>query len=49
MAAMVEAAKDLNLTEEDVVVVILPDSIRSYLSKVRKIPPSENENLYSTY
>ncbi|CAO2652972.1 Nn.00g023830.m01.CDS01 [Neocucurbitaria sp. VM-36] len=33
MAAMVEAAKDLNLTEDDVVVVILPDSIRSYLSK----------------
>ena len=35
MAAMVEAAKDMNLTEDDVVVVILPDSIRSYLSKVR--------------
>ncbi|EDU44192.1 cystathionine beta-synthase [Pyrenophora tritici-repentis Pt-1C-BFP] len=33
MAAMVEAAKDMNLTEDDVVVVILPDSIRSYLSK----------------
>ncbi|RMZ73547.1 cystathionine beta-synthase [Pyrenophora seminiperda CCB06] len=33
MAAMVEAAKDMNLTENDVVVVILPDSIRSYLSK----------------
>lgn len=33
MAAAVEAAKDLNLTEDDVMVVILPDSIRSYLSK----------------
>ncbi|KAI4643509.1 hypothetical protein J4E93_006519 [Alternaria ventricosa] len=33
MAAMVEAAKDMDLTEDDVVVVILPDSIRSYLSK----------------
>ncbi|KAF1843543.1 cystathionine beta-synthase [Cucurbitaria berberidis CBS 394.84] len=33
MSAMVDAAKDLNLTEDDVVVVILPDSIRSYLSK----------------
>lgn len=33
MAATVEAAKELNLTEDDVVVVILPDSIRSYLSK----------------
>lgn len=36
MAAAVEAAKDLNLTEDDVMVVILPDSIRSYLSKVRR-------------
>jgi cystathionine beta-synthase len=35
MAAMVEAARDMDLTEDDVVVVILPDSIRSYLSKVR--------------
>jgi cystathionine beta-synthase len=35
MAAMVEAAKEMDLTEDDVVVVILPDSIRSYLSKVR--------------
>ncbi|CBX90765.1 hypothetical protein IAQ61_002249 [Plenodomus lingam] len=33
MAAAVEASKDLNLTEDDVMVVILPDSIRSYLSK----------------
>ncbi|QBZ57918.1 hypothetical protein PoMZ_02856 [Pyricularia oryzae] len=33
MAAMVRAVKDLNLGEDDVVVVILPDSIRSYLSK----------------
>jgi cystathionine beta-synthase len=34
MAAMVKAVKELELTEEDVVVVVLPDSIRSYLSKV---------------
>ncbi|KAF2850450.1 cystathionine beta-synthase-like protein [Plenodomus tracheiphilus IPT5] len=33
MAAAVEASKDLDLTEDDVMVVILPDSIRSYLSK----------------
>lgn len=34
MAACVAACRDLNLTKDDVVVVILPDSIRSYLSKV---------------
>src|ERR1700753_3537466 len=34
VAAMVKAVKDLNLKEDDVVVVVLPDSIRSYLSKV---------------
>jgi cystathionine beta-synthase len=33
MAAMVRAIKDLGLGKGDVVVVILPDSIRSYLSK----------------
>ncbi|EON99712.1 putative cystathionine beta-synthase protein [Phaeoacremonium minimum UCRPA7] len=33
MAAMTRAVKDLNLGEEDTVVVLLPDSIRSYLSK----------------
>ncbi|PSN68786.1 cystathionine beta-synthase [Corynespora cassiicola Philippines] len=33
MDAMVRAVKDLNLGKDDVVVVILPDSIRSYLSK----------------
>ena len=33
MAAMVRAAQDLNLDEKDTVVVVLPDSIRSYLSK----------------
>ncbi|KAI5200791.1 cystathionine beta-synthase [Aureobasidium subglaciale] len=33
MAACVKACVDLNLTEDDVVVVVLPDSIRSYLSK----------------
>ncbi|KAI4756425.1 cystathionine beta-synthase [Aureobasidium sp. EXF-3400] len=33
MAACVKACTELNLTEDDVVVVVLPDSIRSYLSK----------------
>lgn len=33
MAAMVKAVKELGLGKGDVVVVILPDSIRSYLSK----------------
>lgn len=33
MAAMVRGVKDLGLGEDDHVVVVLPDSIRSYLSK----------------
>ncbi|KAI9653171.1 MAG: cystathionine beta-synthase [Trizodia sp. TS-e1964] len=33
IAAMVHAVKDFQLEKDDVVVVILPDSIRSYLSK----------------
>lgn len=33
MAAMVRAVEDLHLGEDDTVVVVLPDSIRSYLSK----------------
>ncbi len=33
MAAAVQAIKDFNFGKDDVVVVILPDSIRSYLSK----------------
>lgn len=40
MAACVRACNDLNLTSDDVVVVILPDSIRSYLSKVSLLPHS---------
>ena len=35
LAAMVKSIKDLNLSKDDVVVVILPDSVRSYLSKVK--------------
>jgi len=35
MAAMRRAVKDMGLGKGDVVVVVLPDSIRSYLSKVR--------------
>jgi len=34
MAIAMKAAKDFNLTEEDIVVVVLPDSVRNYLSKV---------------
>lgn len=34
MAAMVQAVKDEGMKKGDVVVVVLPDSIRSYLSKV---------------
>lgn len=34
MAAMVQGVRELGLTKGDTVVVILPDSIRSYLSKV---------------
>ncbi|KAL9112525.1 MAG: hypothetical protein Q9227_003096 [Pyrenula ochraceoflavens] len=33
MAAMVHACRDLSLSKDDIVVVIMPDSIRSYLSK----------------
>ncbi|OCT47865.1 Cystathionine beta-synthase [Cladophialophora carrionii] len=33
LAATIQAAKDLNLGKDDVIVTILPDSIRSYLSK----------------
>lgn len=33
MAACMKAIKEMNFTEDDAVVVILPDSIRSYLSK----------------
>ena len=35
IAAMVKGVKELGLKKGDVVVVVLPDSIRSYLSKVR--------------
>ena len=37
VACMVHACKDLDLKKEDVVVVILPDSIRNYMSKVRSV------------
>lgn len=39
MDAAMRAIKDLKLGKDDVVVVILPDSIRSYLSKVRSHTP----------
>ena len=34
ISALVQAAKDNNFGKDDVVVVVLPDSIRSYLTKV---------------
>lgn len=37
IAAMVQACKDYGFGKDDVVVVILPDSIRSYLTKVSRI------------
>lgn len=37
VAAMVKSVHELGLGKGDVVVVILPDSIRSYLSKVRQL------------
>lgn len=43
VAAMVKGVKDLGLGKGDVVVVILPDSIRSYLSKVRSSQPLHDE------
>lgn len=33
LAAAIKVAKEQNLTEDDVVVVLLPDSVRSYLTK----------------
>lgn len=41
ISAMVQGVKDFGLGKDDVVVVILPDSIRSYLSKVS---PGKNPN-----
>ena len=37
IAALVKAAKDFKFGKTDIVVVILPDSIRSYLSKVKQL------------
>jgi cystathionine beta-synthase len=38
MDAAVKAIQELGLGKDDVVVVVCPDSIRSYLSKVRHVP-----------
>lgn len=38
IAALGQAAKDYKFTKDDVVVVVLPDSIRSYLTKVSNRP-----------
>jgi cystathionine beta-synthase len=43
VAALVQAAKDYNYSKDDVVVVVLPDSIRSYLTKVTH-PALEPQN-----
>lgn len=50
ISAMVQGVKDLGLGKDDVVVVILPDSIRSYLSKVSpgKTPNSTHSALIHT-
>lgn len=53
MAAMVRAVKDLGLGKGDVIVVVLPDSIRSYLSKfadddwlaANGLLPNDSENV----
>lgn len=53
MAAMIRAVKDLGLGKGDVVVVVLPDSIRSYLSKfadddwlaANGLLPNDSENI----
>jgi len=53
MAAMVRAVKDFGLGKGDVVVVVLPDSIRSYLSKfadddwlaANGLLPNDSENV----
>ena len=42
MAAMVRGVRDLGLGKDDIVVLILPDSIRSYLSKVNFPRPSSS-------
>lgn len=38
LAAMVQAAKDYDFGGNDTIVVVLPDSIRSYLTKVKTLP-----------
>ena len=52
IAAMVKSVKDLGLGKDDVVVVILPDSIRSYLSKVGPyilVPYAPSANYHSSW
>lgn len=47
MEAMVQGVKDMGLGKDDVVVVILPDGIRSYLSKVSpliRLKPTESDH-----
>lgn len=40
MAVAMKAVKDMNLGEDDIVVVVLPDSVRNYLTKVNFDSPS---------
>ena len=58
LAATIRAAKDLNLGKDDIIVTILPDSIRSYLSKFvdddwlaanNLLPPTPPTELASPY
>lgn len=52
IAAMVKSVKELKLGKDDVVVVILPDSIRSYLSKVGTcmlVPFAPSDDIVSSW
>jgi cystathionine beta-synthase len=46
ISALVQAAKEYNFGKDDVVVVVLPDSIRSYLTKARL--PVPKHHVYDT-
>ncbi|EDN10973.1 cystathionine beta-synthase [Histoplasma mississippiense (nom. inval.)] len=41
IAALAKAVQDFDFTEDDVIVVILPDSIRSYLTKIQPRRPQD--------
>jgi len=49
MAVAMKAIKDMNLTENDVVVVVLPDSVRNYLTKVKPSSTTSDSLLVLTF